>query len=377
MENQNSICFINRINSITPIDGCDNIELATVNGWTSIIQKGIHEAGHLVLCITQDAVIPNELATKWGVDKYLRNHTRVRTIRLKGVYSECILIPVFDIHDNKKINYNEGQDMMNILNIFKYEPPIKQITLSSGKKIRYQDNPNFKVYYKFPNIKNTPDIFNENDYVEITRKIHGSNGRWGIVRKNKLSLWYKFKRLIGRNDPWEEFEYIYGSHNVQKGSDSNGYYGKDVWADIAEKYNIKEKLWNLIKQNKPEHYTQGVELYGEIYGAGIQKNYDYGLEDIQLVCFDIQVDGVYLTKTGCKHAVINMLELPYVPVLYEGNYSKDIQNQLITNQFIEGTNIPHEGIVIADISGDRHKIAKVISQDYLIYADKKDVGDSH
>lgn len=375
MENQNSVCFINKINSIEPIPGCDNIELAAVNGWTAIVQKGIHKVNDLILCITQDAVIPNELAVKWGVDKYLKNHSRVRTVKLKGVFSECILIPISDI--NITIIPYEGQDMMDLLSIYKYEPPIKQVTLSSGKKVRYKDNPNFNVYHKFPNIKNTPDIFSSDDYVEITRKIHGTNARYGIVRKTKLSLWYKFKRLIGRNNPWDEFEYIYGSHNVQKGSDTNGYYGKDVWADIAKKYNIKEKLWNYMKATDPELWNQGIELYGEIYGTGIQKNYDYGLTDIQLVCFDIQVDGMYLSKPGCKYNVEHILGLPYVPVLYIGYYNKDIQNQLITNQFIEGTNIPHEGIVITEYSGDRHKIVKVISQDYTIYADKKDVGDSH
>jgi hypothetical protein len=47
------------------------------------------------------------------------------------------------------------------------------------------------------------------------------------------------------------------------------------------------------------------------------------------------------------------------------------------NQFIPNTKIPEEGIVIKHLSGDRSKVAKVINPDYLIYAEKKDVGDSH
>jgi hypothetical protein len=74
------------------------------------------------------------------------------------------------------------------LNISKYEPPVKQIQLAGGKKIKYKDNPNFQVYYKFPNQNNTPNMFNENSDVVITRKLHGTNSRYGIVKKSKLSF---------------------------------------------------------------------------------------------------------------------------------------------------------------------------------------------
>jgi hypothetical protein len=39
--------------------------------------------------------------------------------------------------------------------------------------------------------------------------------------------------------------------------------------------------------------------------------------------------------------------------------------------------VPHEGIVIKHISGERNKVAKVINPDYLIYGEKNNVGDSH
>jgi hypothetical protein len=49
----------------------------------------------------------------------------------------------------------------------------------------------------------------------------------------------------------------------------------------------------------------------------------------------------------------------------------------VFNNNIEGTKVPHEGIVIKHVSGDRRKVAKVINPDYLIYGEKHDVGDSH
>jgi hypothetical protein len=44
---------------------------------------------------------------------------------------------------------------------------------------------------------------------------------------------------------------------------------------------------------------------------------------------------------------------------------------------IEGTKVPHEGVVIKATDGNRHKVAKVINPDYLIYGEKHNVGDSH
>jgi len=212
MENLDSVCYINKINKIEPIEGADKIELCTVNGWTSVTQKGIHKEGDLILCITTDAVIPEDLATKWGIISYLRKGSRVRTVKLKGVYSECILIPKAEVG---LVSWIEGHDLMSILGIYKYEPPAIVIQEKSGRKHKYYQNPNFYIYYKFSNQKNVPNMFNEDDEVVITRKIHGTNARYGIVKKAKLSFRDKFLYFFTRN-PYIKYQFIIGSHNVEK-----------------------------------------------------------------------------------------------------------------------------------------------------------------
>lgn len=214
MKNVNSVCYINTINSISPIEGADKIEQCTVNGWSSIVQKGKHKVGDLVLCITNDAVIPEELAVGWGVDTYLRKGSRVRTIRLKGVISECILIDVHKIGSTGFKKYNEGEDMMDHFKIFKYEPPAIIVQDSQGRKHKYNQNPNFHIYQKFPNQKNTPGMFNEEDLVSISRKIHGTSCRFAIMKKTKLSILDKIKILFGNEKV--KYEFIVGSHNVIK-----------------------------------------------------------------------------------------------------------------------------------------------------------------
>jgi RNA ligase (TIGR02306 family) len=377
MENNNSVCYVATINEIKPIEGADNIELAVVGGWNCITKKGEYKSNDLVIIATTDAVIPQDLSDKMNVTNYLRKGGRVRTVKLRGVYSECLIIPTKYIPGIGDIYY-DGMDMMEKMGVFKFEPPVKQVQLASGKKIRYSENPNFHIYYKFPNIKNVPGIFTEEDWVQITRKVHGTNARYGIVKKNKLSFWDKVKKFIGFDDEWIDYEFVVGSHNVEKGSDSQGFYDTNVWYNIADKYDIKKKLWWFVK-NTTDIFDigHGVVLYGEIYGAGIQKNYEYGLKDIKVVFFDMTIDGRYLGPRSTKMELEYDIRLPHVEILYEGQWSQEIQDKFVFNNFIPGTKVPEEGIVIKGETGERNKVVKVINPDYLIYAEKKDVGDSH
>jgi len=373
MENQNSVCFVAKINEVKAIEGADNIEQAVIGGWNCIVKKGSHKVNDLVGVATTDAVIPQGLADAIGIANYLRKGNRVRTVKLRGVYSECLVIP--DQFLPIGINH-EGKDLMETLKISKYEPPVKQIQLASGRKIKWRDNQNFHIYYKFPNLKNVDGMFTEQDEVQITRKIHGTNARYGIVKKGQLTFWDKVKKFLRIANEWIDYEYIYGSHNCEKGSDSQGFYSTDVWRTVAEKYDIKAKLWQEAKRQGSD-LGEGLILYGEIYGAGIQKNYEYGLKDIEFVAFDIKINGEYCATEVTEVITQDLLDLPHVEVLYEGLWNQEIQDEYVFNNFIPGTKVPHEGIVIKTTSGERNKVAKVINSDYLIYGEKHDIGDSH
>lgn len=373
MENQNSVAYVGKIGSVSEIPGADNIELVTVGGWNAITKKGDYKVDDLVVVATTDALLPKEVSDQLGVTNYLRKGQRVRTVKLRGVYSECLIIPLNYVGERY---HQEGSDVMGALGVAKYEPPVKTVQLSvGGRKIKYHQNPNFKVYYKFPNQKNVPDMFTEEDEVVITRKLHGTNSRFGIVRKKKLSIWDRVKMFFGNE--WVGFEYVLGSHNVEKGSDSQGFYDTNVWEEVAIKYNIRQKLWDHVKETyEPSDLTEGVVIYGEIYGAGIQKNYDYGLTDIKFAGFDVQVDGEYQPYIREK-AHFEVMDLPQAELLYGGSWNKEIQDSFVFGNFIEGTKVPHEGVVVKSVTGVRSKVSKVINPDYSIFSEKNNVGDSH
>jgi RNA ligase (TIGR02306 family) len=398
MENLNSCCFIATINEIKAIEGADNIEQVVVGGWNAITKKGEFKEGDLTVIATTDAVIPESLSESMGVASYLRKGSRVRTVKLRGVYSECLIIPVKYLSGNVTMGdydlIEEGRDCMSFLNITKYEPPVKQIQLASGKTRKCRENLDFGVYYKFPNLKNVTGMFTEEDEVQITRKIHGTNFRAGIVRKVERNLYDRVRLFLnsklgigGDSWKWCGYEFYIGSHNVVKDiqslsgskgkkSSKESFYPTDVWSEVAERYNIKAKLWEEAKRQGSD-LGEGLILYGEIYGAGIQKNYEYGLKEIEFVGFDIKENGEYQSTVRTEYCIAVTLGLPHVEVLYEGKWNQEIQDSFVFNNFIKGTKTPHEGIVIKHISGDRKKVAKVINPEYLIASEKHDYGDSH
>jgi RNA ligase (TIGR02306 family) len=92
MENLNSVCYVARINEIKEIPGADNIEQGVIGGWNCIIKKGEYKVDDLVVVATTDAVIPVKISDAMNVTNYLRKGQRVRTVKLRGVYSECLII---------------------------------------------------------------------------------------------------------------------------------------------------------------------------------------------------------------------------------------------------------------------------------------------
>jgi len=372
MENLNSCCFIAKINEIKPIEGADKIALATIGGWNCIVQKDSCKVGDLVIVATTDAVIPQKLSDELAVTNYLRKGQRVRTVKLRGVYSDCLIIPFIYASISSKKIVEEGSDCMDILGIYKYEPPIKTISLGGGRKIKYKDNPNFGIYYKFPNAKNVPNMFCSDDLIEVTRKIHGTNARYGIVKKSKLSIWDKIKKFFGKE--WIEYEFVVGSHNVEKGSESQGFYDTNVWYEINDRYKIKDKLWSYVKRYyTPQILGSGFILYGEIYGEGIQKGYDYGIKGTKFIGFDICVNGEYYSANEAFFTISISMDLDYVDILYWGCYDKDAIDTHVYNNYINETKVPHEGVVVKHSSGQRNKIFKVINPEYLLWNEKHEL----
>ncbi len=348
------IVTVCKVDKIEKHPNADRLSLVHVKGWQCIVGLDQYQAGDLVVFIPPDCILPDALIEKYKLE-YLKKNGRTGTIKLRGYISQGLII-------DADPSWNEGKDVAGLLGITKYEPPEPEYQVPTKKTSRKKINPNFDKYTDIENVKHYQDVFVDGDLVVITEKIHGCNSRFGnleiVINPNtpffdRIELWIR-KNMFG-----QKHEFVYGSHNVQITNHSNrkSFYGDDVWGKIAQRYDMK----NLI----PEGYI----VYGEIYGKGIQE-LEYGLDDIDIVIFDVKKNGQYLdwdqVVTFC-----NQHGLKHVPQLYVGTYRDGILDKYTSgNSILCGSHI-REGVVIHTAIEDTdpkigRKILKSISEAYLL-----------
>ena len=56
------LASIRKISEILPIEGADRIELAIVDGWQVVCQKGLYTPGSLAVYFEIDSFVPNTIA---------------------------------------------------------------------------------------------------------------------------------------------------------------------------------------------------------------------------------------------------------------------------------------------------------------------------
>lgn len=325
------IVDVSEVKDITDHPNADRLSLVTVKGWQVIsgkLEDGSHryKVGDKVIYCPIDSVLPVDLSDTIEVTKYL-SKGRVRTTKLRGEYSQGLIMPL-NLVPNSEI-LNVGDNVAENLSITKYEAPIP-VEMAG---ITAPAHPKFLLYTDVENIKNFPDILEEGEDVYITEKIHGTNFR------------------AAKYDD----EFLVGSRKTNlKESDSNLY-----WR-ATKIHNLKEIL------------PDGYQIFGEVYGKGVQKLH-YDLKEITVRYFDLMIENKYANydqfKTFCEEH-----DLPMAPLLFEGPWKRE----LLSLAEGESTLAKHikEGIVITP-SNEKwdgkvgRVIMKHINEKYLL----KDYGD--
>jgi tRNA-binding EMAP/Myf-like protein len=375
------IVEICRVEKVEKHPNADKLSIVTIKGWNCITGLDQYKVGDLVIFCPPDSIIPESLIEKHNLE-FLRKNGRVGTIKLRKVISQGLVLDISDLSPLVKVK--EGINVANVLGITKWEPPEanyscqtkretvsqyfvkwvhKEITLrrfiaksfglikDSLFKRKKKLNPYFDKYTDIENIKNYPNVLKDGELVVITEKIHGSNTRYGNLPKK--STWLNRKL----------YEFCYGSHNIQLCGNrgKHCFYGEDLYGRIAERLQLDTKLPN------------GFVFYGEIYGKGVQ-DLTYGLDDISVQFFDIKdvKTGKYLDHDKFTDTC-RLLQLPVVPVLYYGPFSKEA-----IKEHTEGTSTVgivtkgciREGCVIKPVIERIEHLGRVIlksiSEEYLL-----------
>lgn len=85
-----------KVEKVEKHPNADKLDIVTVSGYTVVYQKDVLKVGDLVFFIREDSqILLDEEKFPWhtGIKTYLGKSGRVKTIKLRGVYSSGIVIP--------------------------------------------------------------------------------------------------------------------------------------------------------------------------------------------------------------------------------------------------------------------------------------------
>lgn len=360
------------------------LEIATVYGFQIVVRKDSMKIGDTVFYIPIDAILNTEIEELIfpKTSKVKLSGGRVRQIRLRKYPSQGLLVEsklIMDYLESKGFNQKMviielDKDMSSLVGICKYEPePPKEHTGTPiTSKRRLAEHPQFHGYNGLDNLK-WGDPFELGELVSIQLKLHGTNARFGNLKKTPKTVFekiLKFLRLL------PEYETRYGSNKVDitAKNGASGFYETDVYGTAFKRVDAAKKV-------RPNEV-----IYGEIIGEGIQKNYHYGHKVPHFVLFDVKVfreDGsnYWLNpKEVAEYAKERGFEM--IPELFYGDYTKEIAKTLVSgaDPYYPAHKV-REGIVIKSVtnyndpmSSSSKKARKMISPEYL---DDKSNTDNH
>lgn len=383
VEEKQPMVTIEKIEEITAHENADRLEIARVLGWNIVVQKDVYKSGELIAYFRIDSVLPQGLEEKLfpSGSKIKLEKSRIRSIKIRGAYSHGMIVPLNDLN---LFDAKLGEDITGILGVGKFEPIVKKGNKmytggdQKGRKKKAHDNPNFNKVRKPENLKNYHGVMEGKDVV-ITEKIHGTSFVAGWV-KRPTNTWKE--RLTARF--FDEYEFCFRSMNVQlqrrEGFWGNlrvalglynrytPYYGNNVYADTCRQYNLKDII------------PKGLEITGEIYGDGIQKNYTYGCvqDETKLAVFGIRCNGENVSPEVAIQ-IVDQIGLDYVPILFKGECTQEIIDACTIGQSVlNGKQKVREGCVIETRDGSDlwfgKPLVKSINPKYL---DDKNNTDFH
>lgn len=189
---ERKLASVQVISDLQPIPEADLIEVATVKGWKLVVKKGEYAIGDRAIYCEIDSFLPIreefEFLRKSSFKKMGEQEGfRLRTIKLKGQVSQGLLLPLSTLPHPDSLN--EGDDVTDVLGVFKYEPPIPA-QLAGVMKSYF---PSFVPKTDEERIQNLTDSYpnyKKNTFY-VTEKLDGSsatfylnNGVFGVCSRN-------------------------------------------------------------------------------------------------------------------------------------------------------------------------------------------------
>lgn len=281
------LASIQKVKAIKPIEGADRIEVVQVLNWDCVASKGEYKIGDMVIYFEIDSLLPDIPAfeflrgSSWSqkLNKY-----KIRTHKFRGQISQGLVISVQKLTElynqiNHKafsfVDYDEGDDLTELLKIEKYEPPVSNGPLG--------------------------DIINHEWYVPKTDEERIQVCAEDVLPeyiKSEQGDWYASVKLDGTSCTVGLFEdmFLIGGRN-------QWYKGPNMYTETVKKYITEEKL-------RAYRETTGmyVVFQGELCGPGIQCN-RLGLSEKDWFVFNVFTSDTGKMDSYTKCDLLNMLNI--------------------------------------------------------------------
>lgn len=247
------LASIRRIEYLEPIEKADKLELATVDGWKSVVKKDQFRIGDLVIYFECDSFLPIHPKFEFLRTNCYRNVPglgegfRLKSVRLRGTLSQGLILPITDFELTFE-NLVVGCDVTSILGVKLYEQPEPGTTTTSAQQAG--NFPSFIRKTDQERVQNRTDLFS--NLYTATEKIDGCS-----------ATYYHLAGKVGLC-----------SRNFELKLDSET---SSVWHTINQKYHILDALQKLNKN---------LAIQGEIVGPGIQKN-PYKFKELKFFIYSI------------------------------------------------------------------------------------------
>lgn len=351
------LATIRKILDIQPIKKADAIELARVDGWMSVVKKGLYKVGDLAIYVEVDSFVPHELQPELSKGKEVKVFNGVegqplRTVRLRGQLSQGLLfpldtlwthpIPIANSEFDWKSNWTEDDvlkmDVTAAMGIQLWEPPIPEELQGEVKP--------------FPTLVPKTEVGRIQNLVDELQE-------W----QEDGSMWYPSEKIDGTSMT----VYV---HNEHLGVCGRSW---EFLSSVDNLYTRTAKNLGLYgEESKLINMGRNLALQGEMVGTGVKGGIKYGLTNTEFLLFRVyDIDnGKFLHETDVVELAMKLgiKTVPFfTPVTLKGKSAEQLLTQAtavsaISN--ITGREVMREGLVFSNYySGDSFK---VISNEYLL-----------
>ena len=313
------------IEKVLPHQNAERLELAQIKGWQCVVPRDRYRPGDLVTYVPVDSVLPDALAERLGVAKYL-SRGRVRCAKLRGEPSFGLVI------DRENEAWPIGTDVREHYGIEKYVPPVK-LSASDAEV----PHPLFVSYSEIENMRNFPTTFQTGEQVIVTEKIHGTNARVGMIVENGEPIEMAGSKQLRRKRPLDPAGDLYWF----------------PWTVPGVRELLTEATLGVRRARQ-------VILFGEVFGR--VQSLRYGLDkSLGFRAFDLLIDGRYADADEFG-ALCERFGIEMVPHVFDGPF--DVQK---IREFSDGPSLVpgarniREGVVVKPIrERNDPKIGRVI-----------------